>query len=243
MTDPLAAGLAAMDAEYFAKKEVPNKAVIRARCRAMVRSYHKVWEYDNKRYAVIGAEKLLMGPLYNLETMRDSGYLMAGKLDLILKEKGGRNRTICMDHKALSSGFDESDIEHLLISGQQCQYSVLGWTNGIKFDAAIWDICCKSLHVPRKESILKGKPSRIASRKTTINGVVYLNGQTVPAVTDTVTPGETMEEFEERVYQLYIENPSKYFARPEVPIIKENTAAHMHELYLYVKEMEIDSKS
>lgn len=242
MVTPLEAGLDSLDG-YLSDKEAPNKSVIKARVRAMGRAYDKVWAEDNQKYSVVAIEKLLIGPLKNLENMKDSGYLMAGKLDLILKEKYGRKRTICMDHKTLSSGFDDDDIEHLLISGQQCQYAALGWTNGIKFDAAIWDVCCKSLHVPRKESIAKGSPSRIAGRKTTVNGVEYVKGQVVPATPDTVTPGETMEEFEERVYGIYTDSPSRFFARPEVPVIKDNIISHMHELYLNVKELDLDAKS
>lgn len=239
---PLEAGLEAMD-KYFATHDSHNKLIIRARCRAMLKAYAIVWEEDNKRYIVKDAEKLLMGPLVNLENMRDSGYLMSGKLDLLLEEKSGRKRTILLDHKVMANGFEDEDIEHLLVSSQPHQYAALGWSNGIKFDAAMWDVVTKCTHVPRKESILKGSPSRIAGRKTTVNGVEYVKGQTVPANPDTVTPGETMEEFEDRVFQVYMENPGKRFARPEVPIIKSNVGNHMQSLYLWTKELDMDSKS
>lgn len=240
---PLEAGLAAMDSLYFATHDLPNKPTIRARIRGMLRAYDKVWAEDNKKYIVRGAERLLMGPLKNLENMKDSGYIQSGKLDLILEERAGRRRLVISDHKWLSSGFDDDDIEHLLVSGQQNTYAYLGFVNGIKFEAAMWDILVKSQHVPKKESILKGSPSRIAGRKSTVNGVEYKKGDVIPAVPDTVTPGETIGEFEERVYQIYCENPAKYFARPEVPVIKDNIASHMHEAYMWTKELDIDSKS
>lgn len=239
---PLEAGLAAMDA-YFSTHDAPNKLVVRARTRAMLKAYSVVWEEDNKKYIVKDAEKLLFGPLVNLENMRDSGYLTSGKLDLLLEEKGGRKRTVLLDHKLMANAFEDEDIEHLLISSQPHQYAALGWSNGIKFDTAVWDVATKCTHVPRKESILKGKPSRITSRKTTINGVTYLKGDTIPAIHDVVTPAETLEEFEDRVLRVYLENPAKRFARPEVPILKSNVAEHMQSVYLWTKELDMDSKS
>lgn len=239
---PLETALEAMDSLYFSKNDVPNKQVIRARTRAMVRAYDFVWLEKSNGYYVRGAERLLMGPLRNLETGRDSGYIAAGKLDIILQEKSARKRLLVLDHKFLGQGFDDDDIEHLLVSGQQNQYAYLGIPNGIRFQGAIWDIIVKSKHIPRKESILKGKPERIAGRKSVVDGVEYAKGDIIPATPDVVTPGETMDEFEERVFQLYCEDPTKYFARPEVPVIESNIANHIHEVYLWTKELDMDSK-
>lgn len=246
---PLDAALEAVE-KYFSASKREDKLVIRARVRAMLRAYDQVWGGASDNYEVLGVEKNWLAPLKSLLTQKDSGYFAGGKLDVILKEKVNRKRLLIMDHKFLAYEFDQDDIEHLLVAGQQNQYAYLGWANGAAFEGAIWDIIVKSLHVPRKESsriVTAAKPERTLSRAWTdpATGIKHLKGTVMPAVVEVreTTPAETMDEFEERVYKLYCENWEKRYARPSVPVIKQNIADHIQELYHWTKELDVDSRS
>ena len=233
---PLDVGLEAMDKLYFDTASVPNKPTIRARCRAMLRAYDRVWDKDNARYLVNGVEKTLLAPLQNLLTGKDSTYLLAGKLDVDLEEIDGRKRHVLMDHKALGYLFDDDDIEQLLIKAQQLTYAYLGFTNKIRFDAAVWDILVKSKHSPSKETT-KFIPGKVYQKRVGDKP----KGTVIPDQTIAV-PAEDLGVFEQRVFETYCNDYKKYFARPEVPIIYSNVAAHIQEQYLWVKELHMDSQ-
>lgn len=208
---PLEAGLAAMDL-YLADNKGQNDAmIVRHRVRAMLRAHAAIWSDDADKYEVLAVENLRLAPLKSLVTGRDSGYIAAGKIDLVVREKTGRKQVIIVDNKNLSDSLDDSRIEHLLIDGQGLQYGYLEFANGVKADQFMYNVLVKTTHRPYKATAKK--------------------------------PAETLEEFEERLLANYLEEPGKFFARPIVPLLKENIANHLHETYLWAKELDIDCNS
>lgn len=240
---PLDAALEALDG-YIATNKHPDSAVLRVRLRAMIRAYSFVWAGQEDQYEVLAVEQLLLAPLVNLVNKKESDYLAGGKLDVILREREGRKRLILMDHKALAWAFDDTDIEHLLVAPQPLEYGFLAWSNGKRLDDAMWDVLAKPAHVPRKESskiVTAAKPERTykVKRDGKPAGTVF---PAEPEVRET-TPAETMEEFEERVYEILIRDKDKYFARPRVPLLKSQMSQHVHEKYLWAQEMKMDAAS
>lgn len=154
---PLECALESVD-DFCAKNKHPESNVIRHRTRAMLRAYATVWSGDSDKYEVIGVETLRLAPLKNLENGKDSGYLAGGKIDLVVKEKSDRRRILIIDHKNLSHSLDQDRIEHLLIDGQPLQYGYLEYANGVKVDAFMYDVLCKTAHEPYKA----GKTRKVA---------------------------------------------------------------------------------
>lgn len=236
MSSPLDAALAAMDDYLAANPTFPSLDVIRARCRAMLRAYDVRWKEDNQKYEVLSVEELITGPIINPETKKQTSYLAAGKIDVMIRDRRTGHVGI-MDHKLLSSAIDDDKHEHLLVNSQPLQYALLKHLNGAKVNFALWDCLVKTQHRIRQESsklIQEAKPERIAARKTTEpDGKVYQKGDVIPARAEIrdVTPGETPEEFEERVLAVYLKNPDEYFLRKRVPILSHNLIEYAQELY------------
>lgn len=238
------AALGAMDRLYFSKNHIPDKDTVRAKIRAMIRAYDVVWGKENREYEIEGAERMLLGPIKSIYTHDDSGYTAGGKLDVLLRQRDGTKERLILDHKFLSYNFDNEDIAQLLISGQPNQYAYLGWTNQLFFTGAIWDVIVKSQHRRRKESsviIKAAKPERALKVKR--NGLPA--GTILPAeeAIREVTAAETPDEFEERVFGIYVADPSKYFARPKIRLFKERIADHIDDLYEWTLEIDRDFKS
>ena len=149
MVSPLEAGLAGIDEYLSANKGYRDAGLVRARCRAMLKVYDRVWEKDNEKYEVLSVEKLLLGPIKNIDSGKDSGYIGGGKEDLRLKLKDGYKVSI-LDHKNLSYEIDDDKLEHLLIDTQLNHYALMNHYNGVRVDSAIYDVLVKTLHRPKK---------------------------------------------------------------------------------------------
>lgn len=234
MPDPLVEALAEIDG-HLAGNHYANAPVLRARVRAMLRAYSATWQDTDWKYAVLGAERLLLAP-FTYDGV-DTGYVLGGKLDVLLRETHGRKRDILLDHKFLSQGFDENDIEHLMISGQPNQYAMLGLAHGIRFHTAMWDIIVKPTHRPGKGG---SKVVKAAKPERTHKGT----GKVLPAEPEVREdrPAETMEEFEERVFGVMTENAPRFFCRPEVPIMQANVAESMEQIHLWLKDLHAAQK-
>lgn len=155
---PLGAALEALDAYIAGDSSHPDRLLIRHRVRSMLRAYGAIYSDDAEKYEVHAVERLRLAPLKNLLNGKDSGYLAAGKIDLIVKEKTGRQQLIIVDHKNVSHALDDARIEHLLFDGQGCQYGYLELANGVRADAFMHDVLCKTAHEPYKT----GKTRKIA---------------------------------------------------------------------------------
>lgn len=74
----------------------------------------------------------------------------------------------------------------------------------------------------------------------------HMNGERIDsAIWDVVAKtehrpkaGETLPEFEERVYELYVQDPHAFFARKEVPITEYNLAQYAMDLYSWTRMLE-----
>lgn len=226
---PLDTGLAALDSYIYANKSYPGALVIRARIRASLRVYDRFWsdpglENNNHEFTVLGAEELLTGPVTSLATGKATDYTAAGLLDVRIKDRN--NLHGILDHKNLADAFESEDIEHLHIDGQPNQYAWLEHLNGVRINFAIWDVLCKTSHRLYQEKTTTRKPS-----KKEPNGAV------------TVTPAETLEAFEERLVEVFSENPKKYFARERIVIQKSNVIEHAQELYAWTRLLDSAKKT
>lgn len=141
--------LAGLDSYLNASPAYPKIDVIRSRCRGMLRAYVDLYgQADADGYSVIAVEELVTGPILNPSTLRDSGYLAAGKIDVrAIKRKG--NKHVIIDHKILASEMTDHHHEHLLVDTQPLQYALLQHLNGERVDGAVWDVIAKTSHRPK----------------------------------------------------------------------------------------------
>ena len=247
--------------EYFGPSPSRDDQFLMAKCMGMMRAYDTHWREDNSLYDVIAVEDTLIAPLINLRTQQLTSYLVGGKRDVLLREKRG-GKIVLMDHKNLYTAFDSEDIEHLHIAGQPNVYAYLGMTKGVKADYALWDICVKSLHKPKKESsrlvsaakeerIKKGKiitpakPERVHKRTRVIipaQDEIREPDEIIPASREVreTTPAETPDEFKKRIESIYLEEASKYMARPIIPLKIERITNNMLSFYEWSKRLAQD---
>ena len=136
---------------YFAANpKYPGGDFIHARCRAVMSVYVERYQAnDLKNFSVKAVEELVMAPVMNLNTRKETGYIASGKIDVTLYQKDKKRLSI-MDHKILASEFDAHHHEHLLVDTQPLQYSLLKHLNGVKIESAIWDVIAKTSHKPGK---------------------------------------------------------------------------------------------
>ena len=239
MTDFLQPALAAVEAKYASadhSRYPLDHAVAKAKVRGMLRAYDTHWESEWDRYEIVGVERQLLAPIKSLATGKDTGYQAGGKIDVSIKSRKNGKHGI-LDHKFLASQFDQDDLSHLLIDGQPKQYAYLEWFHGNRIEFAVWDCIAKPGLKPSKERskvIKAAKPERIHKR----------TGETLPAVAEEreTTPAETLEEYEQRVYENMLENPSNKFRRMPIPITKEVIANHLIQLYAWTNELHIEGQ-
>lgn len=222
--------------DYFGGKCSGEDVYLRAKCFGMLRAYDAVWQTDNKKYEIIDVEKTIVAPLVDLQMGTKTSYYVGGKLDIILRRKADKDIGL-MDHKNLYMNFDDSDIEHLEIAGQPNTYGYLSMAGDPKLRPtfALWDIVVKSQHRPGKEGsklIKVGKPER--THKGT--------GKILPAEEEVREhkPAETPEEFEERIFEIYMEDASKYLARPIVSMSGQRVADHMKNFFEWTRRLDAD---
>jgi hypothetical protein len=57
------------------------------------------------------------------------------------------------------------------------------------------------------------------------------------------TEAESLDDFEQRLYELYVDNSDKYFARPRIPIIKANIAKRLADTESRIRVLDMDARS
>lgn len=153
MVTPLECSLEGLD-KYLYENRQYDWQTTRARFRAILRAYDRIYDSDRDRYRILEVERVLTSRCVSLLNNRDSDYIAAGKIDLTLQELTGSEQLIVCDHKFLESHVTEQYIRHLKIAPQVMQYVYLLLANGIDAEAVIFDIIIKSLHKQsKKESI------------------------------------------------------------------------------------------
>ena len=207
---PLQAGLTILYAQ--AAGDADKLGLICAKCRALLRGYHKRWSAFNPTPTSV--ESVGHVRLRNPQTNRQSRDLsVAGKLDVVALDDG---RTVLMDHKTTSDAIEDpagTYWQQLQVESQPTHYMLLEWMNGNKIDTATWDVVRKPSIAPRK---LKSKAERalVAANRQYCNTNLSDAAMAWIAEHDT----ENMEMYEWRLlHDCCIERPAYYFARRSVP--------------------------
>ncbi len=228
MSTALENALAAIDA-YPGNGD--GDALIRAKCRAIVRGYHERWK--DAGYVALEVEKVITTPLWNPETgARSRTFLASGKLDVYVERLACRS---IMDHKFTS--LDITDPEspfwrQLPIEGQINQYMLLKWGVGERPDGAIWDAIRRPTISPKKLTKAE-RAAAVADRKYC---GVALSLETLNALQ--VEERETIEMYEARLTNDCIkERPEWYFQRRSVPRLDADILEYAQDLWQHSQDI------
>lgn len=204
-TDPLAASLDAINAV-----SAPD-CIIGAKCRALMRGYDK--KYRDAGYVTVEAEKVLHCPLVNPDSgAKSRTFNLGGKLDVFALY--GDQLTL-IDHKTTSMDIEDADAPYwrqLVVEGQASHYGILGWANGRKFDATVWDAIRKPTISPKK--LTKAERASVVANGEYFGRKISLDSLNALQVDERETP----ELYEARLTNDCSEvRPSYYFQRRPVP--------------------------
>jgi hypothetical protein len=207
-----------------------QSALIRAKCRGLMRGYHARWSGQPCR--PIEVEVTLTAPLINPATGRKSRiFSLAGKLDVTIEIDG---RTYVVDHKTTSQDIADPNSPYwrqLVVEGQATHYLLLAWLNGQEHDGAIWDVVRKPTISPKKLS-------------KTERALVVSNGTYCgPPVTQLDRERMQTEErespamYEARLAGDCCERPDWYFQRRSVPRLAYELEEYATELWDIAQDM------
>lgn len=211
-----------------------SKALVRAKCRALVRGYDARWR--DAGYTALSVEQVYRSPLYDFdkdepEKHRSRTFEIAGKIDVLALEH--RKRTVIMDHKFTSSDFNDPNAPYwrqLAIEGQASHYQLLLQLNGVRVDGVVWDVIKRPTIAPK--SITKAvRDSVVAERR-------YFGEPMGMATLDALqmVERETLEMYESRLlHDCTVERPDYYFQRRAVPRLDQHIAEYAQDLWQSAK--------
>lgn len=159
-------------------------------------------QYITDPYEVIELEKEYRAPLLSPETARASRLFdLGGKLDAIYKD--GNGRYLIIERKTTAESIEEgaSYWQRLLIDPQISGYFLGAEVLGYKVESCLYDVI-------KKPTIRPYKATPMESRKFKADGTLYANQR---------AEDETPLEFAARLSADIQANPSKYYARKEIP--------------------------
>lgn len=214
---------------------VPDSAddgqqIIASKCRALMCGYHERWK--DTGYQAVHIEKPLSSDLMNPATgAKSRSFQMAGVLDVIARHN---NQSVLVDHKTTSMDVspESSYWRQLAVEGQVNHYYALGWSNGVKFDSAIWDVV-------RKPTIRPKKLTK-AERTAIVSSGVYFGVKVSDAERERL---QTEESESCLLYELRLafdcttERPDYYFARRAVPRVDHEILEYAGELWQHGQDM------
>ncbi len=173
------------------------------RAEVMIRGYDARWADDAEQYDVVAIEAEFRSKLTNPDTGASSRtWTLAGKLDGILRERGGEKRTLLIEHKTSSAdvGPGSDYLKRLRLDGQVSIYYAGAAALGHQLDGVIYDVLIKPSRRP-----LRATPPE--ARKFTKDGRLYANQREVD---------ESPEEYRDRLIEAVSEAPNEHFVRAEV---------------------------
>lgn len=226
MTAALNAGLTALDAFCGSSLE-DSKALVLAKCRALLRGYDARWRDAGYRALPGQVENTMTSALWNPATDRSSrSFVVAGKLDVFAELNG---RRYIFDHKTTSDDIEDPDGPYwrqLRVEGQATHYMLLQWLNGVKPDGAVWDVVRKPSISPKKLTKAE-RASCVADRK-------YFGTSMSMDTLAALQTGEreTLEMYEARLtYDCTVERPERYFQRRPVPRLDHEILEYAEDLW------------
>lgn len=173
-----------------------------ARAEVMLRGYDARWGGDT--YEVIAVEREFRAPLVNPDTGAASRtFTLGGKLDVLVREIGGRGRNLVIEHKTTSedacAGSDY--IKRLRLDAQVSIYfdGAASVFDG-DVDGCIYDVLVKP-------GIRPHSATPAESRKYTKDGRLYANQR---------ENDETPAEFRARLIERVTASPDDHYVRAEV---------------------------
>lgn len=172
-----------------------------ARAQVMVIGYHSRWV--DEPYEVIAVEQEFSGPLINPDTGHESKlWRLGGKLDVLVRHTQTLQPWL-MEHKTSNEDLSPGGIYHrrLRLDSQVSIYFDGAHFLGFEVAGCIYDVLAKPALKP-----LAATPEE--SRKYTKLGALYANQR---------AEDETPMEYGNRLVEAVTADPSRYFARIEVP--------------------------
>ncbi len=204
-----------------------------ARAEVMIRGYDARWLDDAARYEVLAVEAEFSAPLVNPESGQPSRtWTLGGKLDVIVQELDGDQRTLIIEHKTTSgdAGPGSDYVKRLRLDGQVSIYYAGAEALGLKADGCLYDVLVKPGQRP-----LKATPEE--ARKYTKEGRLYATQRDRDE-----TPGEYML----RCAGAVAADPNAYFLRAMVVRLDGEVAEAMADTWQLgrvMRENEIAKRS
>lgn len=193
--------------EYW---QTENGQVEYHRARAMLRAYYWRWADTRKDWASIAIEK-------EFEISLAQGVQYAGKIDYVARHIPSDNRLYIWDHKTTSDDIANVGTDYwqkLAIDKQITAYSeAMDQAHGER-PAVLWDVLRKPAGKPKMKK-------KIGRRKTETDEEYEARKAEVM---------ETLDEFEQRLYETMIEEKDKYLVQREVYRTNDQHAEALAEL-------------
>lgn len=211
----------------------------KAKCRALMSGYDRL--YSSQPYAVLGVEEMLVAPLVNVDTGRNSRtFKLAGKLDVRLQDAAGY--AVLMDHKTTSDevSADSDYWKHLIVESQPSHYMLLEWLNGHRIDYCIWDVVRKPAirpaQIDKKDRESMSITGRYCGYALTLQDWAEYDAQTQREGKNRETP--TLYEARLREDCTTV-RPSWYFAQRQVNRLDNELVEYARELWQHAEEIRI----
>ena len=223
--NPLDAALEAINAV-----ETPDTALYAAKCRGLMRGYHKRWHDDLGDYEPVAVEEVIMTQLLNPATGYASTVMQtAGKVDVEYRRKSNAAKGI-MDHKTTSDDISDPAGTYWRqeqVNNQSNHYMLMNWTLGNKIDEATWDVIRKPSINPRQlkskaEHALIVSTKRYCDQPISLATLAWLQENN----------SENMEMYEARLFHDCTEiRPDYYFQRRPVPRLDSELQDYSKDLW------------
>ena len=197
----------------------------------LLQGYHE--RYRSSDWEPVEVDKYYEAPLWNPETKQKSRTFSLGMLlDLMALASDKR---ILVDHKTTSSDIADPNADYwrqLIIEGQLSHYLYILWLNGLKADAAVWDVVRKPAISPRQ--LNSGEKKQLQNDGTWFGVKIdETNAQECLA-----TGRENIALYSLRVANdCSKERPEHYFQRRQIPRLDAEIMDYAREVWEHGQEL------
>lgn len=229
--DPLQAALDHVTGLMAGLSPTDDKQLVLAKIYGLLQGYHARWKKSD--WVPVDVDRYYEAPLWNPDSNQPSRTFKCGMLLDLRAVSSGKN--ILVDHKTTSSDISDPNGDYwrqLIVEGQLSHYLYLLWLNGIKMDAAVWDVVRKPGISPRQLTAAE-KKSIDADRLWF--GVTLTKEQAEEAL---ASGRETLSLYAVRVaHESTIIKPDWYFQRRQIPRLDAEIMDYARELWEHGQEL------
>lgn len=210
---------------------------LRAAIFAVLGGYVAYWRSDDTvKWMWEGVERSFRMPILNPDTGRPSmRFCDGGKIDAIVFGQHD-NRRYVVENKTTSADFSDPTEDYwarLEIDSQLSGYVLGSESIGLPVDSCLYDVV-------RRPSVRPYKATPVEDRKYTATASKLKDGTVRPAgslYANQREADETPAEFSGRISAMIAEDPTKWFARREVPRNEDQIRGWMRDTWVTIHQI------